>query len=162
MTRAVDRLAQQLQSRQQVRFLVGTTVGAVSSQRVQVDVGDRVVTATVPGSIRVLPSGSNVRVVEQGNTRSVDSILDELEAPEVDAPPGTASANSTSSSGAYDWTDGTQMGTYARDIAAVTRNLAGDINELRGDVQDLVSAVNDLRSTVAGLRSALQDQGHIT
>ena len=68
----------------------------------------------------------------------VDSITSAIPVPTVI----DGSANTVASSGAYDWTDGTQVAQYARDIATVTRALAADLNSLRATNNALVAIVN--------------------
>ena len=172
--REVGRMIRAAATTGATRYVNGVTTAAPANGRISVDIGDQVIPATIPGSFRAaLAADQNVRLAVQGTVYVVDSVLSPLPTPAVSSVPSDAdtsgASDSTVSSGAYDWTDGTQMGTYARDIAASTRGIAGNLNTLRSVVlsirdtlNDLVSTVNDLKTAVAEIRAALKDQGHIT
>lgn len=177
----IEALARRIQAAARsgpTRYVNGVTTAAPSAGWVTVDRGGGdVVRAKVPGSFRSnVVSGQQVRLAVQGSTYTVDAVLSALPTPTVAAPPAASSidpgANSTASSGCYDYSIGNNdwnaVRAYTRDIAEVTVNLAGDINELRDDVDwnadDLASlktTVNNLRTTVADMRTALAAQGHI-
>jgi hypothetical protein len=178
----VERLAQRIRQAERTgpaRYVYGTTTGAPSGGWVQVDRGGGdYVQAQVPGTFRsTVTAGQEVRLSVQGRIHTLDAVLTALAAPTVAAPPAASGidpgANTTSTSGCYDYTigdnDWNAVRAYTRDIAESTRGIAGDVNECRDDIDwnadDLASlktTVNNLRTTVAAMRTALAAQGHIT
>lgn len=146
------------------RLLRGKAVGDSADGWVEALIDGQ--TWPVADPTRRVKTGDALTVALQGNTRTLATNDTDVGTP---APSPTKIAttatnnttvNSTVSSGAYAWTDGTQMGTYAADIAAVTRSLAGDINQLRADVAALKNALNGnatLANTGGGRTNQLMD-----
>lgn len=184
MSRAQQLARQIAANRPAVAVRQGVTVGAPVDGVVQVEAAGVRLPVEVPGSLRrTVQDGQQVTYSARGSKRVVEAILTPLSLPTISALPGTASGSSadadtegTTSSGAYDWTDGSQLGTYAADIAEVTRYLAGDINTLRqvlnwhaGDInanRDAINALitghNAMRNVLDQLVTGLREQGFIS
>ena len=91
-------------------------------------------------------AGDTLTVEDAGNSLTVVRNITREKNPPV--APGTNTPDTTVSSGCYDWTDDTQLGAYAQDIAETTRALAADINRLRTSYQDLSAKYNALLAAV--------------
>ena len=129
---------------------LGVAAAAGVSGRVQVTVGPATwMCVDLPS--RPARAGDTLLVTTSNSPTVVRNLTREKNPPTA---PAKTSINTTASSGAYSWTDGTQLGTYANDIAAVTRALAGDINENRADLQDL-------RDEIETLKTALKASGTV-
>lgn len=135
---ATEKVAARVRPAPKVSYRQGRVVRVVSPGYVEVDMGGKVHTVKVPGSLPGVRADVDVRVQVQENTMVVDSITSAIPVPTVI----DGSTNTVASSGAYDWTDGSQLAQYARDIATVTRALAADINSLRATNNALVAIVN--------------------
>ena len=159
---ATERVAAKITTKAGPKFIIGTTVDAVTSGIVPVDVGGKVRSARVPQSVRGVVSGMGVRLSEQGNSLVVDSILTGASTPTVAAAP---SADAATSRGPANFGPAgfSNSGFTAQDyeLADFTDYVAAYVRDLSDDVNDLRAIVNSLRTTVVALRAALITQGHI-
>lgn len=135
------------------QYVNGITTAAPASGRITVDLGHRVVPATIPGTFRTtLAAGQDVQLVVQGSQYVVNAVLSTLPTPAVDA---------TSTSGLSDpeylIDAGYSMaGFTAQDV--VLTNYAEYVAE---HLIATNAVVADLAATVAQLRQALIDQGNV-
>ena len=133
----------------------GWAADASDGTHVQVQLGAQVVVCTdLPK--RPAAKGDKLSVRWKGNSgavlRNYTREANPPAAPSNASVSGSSASGSTgatgiTSSGCYAWTDGTQLGNYARDIAASTRGLAADLNSHDDMLADHAGLINDLIGT---------------
>ena len=165
-----ERVAARLVSGQTSREVPGQAVSAGDGTHVQVQIGVQVWTATdLPK--RPAAVGDMLTIRErQGSRQVVRNLTREANPPAApsnasvsgSSASGSTGATGITSSGCYAWTDGTQLGNYARDVAASTRGLASDLNshddmlaEHADLIGDLTSASEDHADDIATLENTL-------
>ena len=165
-----ERVAARLVSGQTSREVPGQAVSAGDGTHVQVQIGVQVWTATdLPK--RPAAVGDMLTIRErQGSRQVVRNLTREANPPTApsdasvsgSSASGSTGATGITSSGCYAWTDGTQLGNYARDIAASTRGLAADLNshddmlaDHAGLINDLIGTVSDQKNDIATLKNTI-------
>ena len=163
----IGRLIRAAETQGPVRFVTGVTAADPDAGRITVDIGGRIVPATIPGSFRAaLAAGQDVRLSVQGMLYTIDSVLSALDAPtvpEATAPPSAADAPEHYLDAGF-VTSGTGWAFTAAEweLAGYANYLADRLAETNVTLSSLINTVTDMKDTVDSLRSALAAQGHVT
>jgi hypothetical protein len=156
------------------RYVTGVTAASPAGGWVRVDRPDgHAVSARVPGSFRsTVTAGQQVRLSVQGDTHTLDAILEPLPTPTVTAAPAASTVSPLTMTDALGFSaagfsnagftsQDFQCALYAEYVKDELNDAIDVINNHEDTIASLKATVNGLRTTVEALRSALRDQGHV-
>ena len=162
----IGRLIRAAETQGPVRFVTGVTTTDPAGGRITVDVGSRIVPATIPGSFRAaLAAGQDVRLSVQGMLYTIDSVLSPLDAPATGTADDTAIPSAPTRPGHYtDEGYSTALFTTQAfwDLAAYSNYLADRLTDADVAIDSLRHAMSDAMTIINRLQAALAAQGHIT
>lgn len=161
----IGRLIRAAETQGPARFVTGVTTADPTGGRIAVDVGSRVVPATIPGSFRAaLAAGQDVRLSVQGMLYTIDSVLSPLDAPATGTADNTAIPSAPTRPAHFLDAGYSVSGFTVQDEqnAAYANYLADRLVDADVAIDSLRHAMSDAMTIINRLQAALAAQGHIT
>lgn len=163
--RAVGRMIRQAETVGGQRTITGTiTQDATGGGWAQVDIGDQVIPAAVPGTIRILTAGQEVRLSVQGTLHTVEAVSSALPTPSVVEGPGQADENPWAAPATLTGAGYSNSGFTTQDMqnGLYTEYVRGFVVDHSWWIGDLYERLNALTEKVDQIAAALKEQGSIS
>jgi len=161
----IGRLIRAAETQGPVRFVTGVTTADPAAGRIAVDIGSRIVPATIPGSFRAaLAAGQDVRLSVQGMLYTIDSVLSPLDAPATGTADDTAIPSAPTRPAHFLDAGYSVTGFTVQDEqnAAYSNYLCDRLTDADVAIDSLRHAMSDAMTIINRLQAALAAQGHIT